>query len=263
MVSATGDLGRVTRAAPAVKVVLTEHGCGLTYNEPDNSYVGAPDRPNVELFLFPNELCAARQRAVHPDREIVDLGSSPRLDRWVGLERSPNPRPVVAMSFHWDCTVVPETRSALYWYRKKLDLLLERGWEIIGHAHPRAEQHLKLIWKRLGVEFVADFEDVLARADLLAVDNSSVLYEFAATGRPVVAMNCPRYRRNVHHGLRFWEHVPGLQCDLPDELPDVIAEALADGPEARSLREAAVGVVFPRNDGQASVRAAEAVLGLL
>ena len=49
-----------------------------------------------------------------------------------------------------------------------------------------------------GIEYVPDFDDVLRRADVYACDNSSTLYEFASTGRPVVVLNAPWYR---------WKHI--------------------------------------------------------
>ena len=51
-----------------------------------------------------------------------------------------------------------------------------------------------------------DFDEVMERSTLYICDNSSTLYEFASTGRPVVVLNAPWFRRDIEHGLRFWEH---------------------------------------------------------
>ena len=271
LVAASGDLNRLVRSTPEMRVAMFEHGCGLTYNRRQNSYAGASNRPNVDLFLFPNELSASKQRAAHPDRRIEILGSSPRLDPWAPggaaqLEyqaRREGRKPVVCVSFHWDCQVVPETRSALPYYRKQFKDLVDRGWEVIGHGHPRIIDHAEIAYRAAGIEVVRDFAEVMERADLYCVDNSSTLYEFAATGRPVIALNCPRYRKHVRHGLRFWSHIPGPQVDGPEDLPDMIELALSDPPKFRSLRESAIAEVYPMNDGDSTARAVELVLDQL
>lgn len=269
LTAASGDLNRTVRSAPFMRAVFFEHGCGLAYNRWQNSYAGAHHRPNVDLFIFPNELSAVRQRSVHTERRVEVIGSSPRLDPWASggklhktLERRQrrSAQPTVCLSFHWDCPVVSETRTALYWYRKHFGELLGRGYEVVGHAHPRIIDQAALAYKQFGIETIRDFDEVLARADLYAVDNSSTLYEFAATGRPVVVLNCPRYRKTVSHGLRFWSHIPGVQVEGPGELPAAIERALLDPPDLRELRQRAVNAVFPRLDGKATERAVALVL---
>ncbi len=264
MVAASGDLMRAGATAGDARFAFFEHGCGISYNVPQPSYVGSPHRPNVDLFIMPNPSAAAKQRAVHPNRRIEVIGSSPRLDRWVGVgsKTKPGEPPTVAVSFHWDCHVAPETRTALYYYRHHLPDLLGRGWKVIGHGHPRIMDQARIIYRQAGLEIVDEFEEVLERADLYMVDNSSTLYEFASTGRPVVALNCPRYRRAVHHGIRFWDWVPGLQCDQAQDIAVVAAEALRDPPEAVELRRAAMEALYPLNDGLSAVRAAQLVLEL-
>ena len=133
---------------------------------------------------------------------------------------------------------------------------------MIGHGHPRAWPTLKIVYDHWGIEKVRSFDHVMSRADCYVVDNSSTLYEFAATGRPVVVLNCPRYRRDVHHGLRFWDHIPGIQCDSPEDLPGAIELALEDPPELREIREEAVAAVYPQHDGHATDRAVEALLAV-
>jgi hypothetical protein len=268
MVAAVGDLGRTRRKSPRLKFVFTEHGCGITYNGGGASYLGSRKRDNVDLILVPNPQSKALQDEATPHIEIVSLGSSPRLDPWapgqpaqVAYERSDPPN--LALSWHWACKVNPETQTALRWYRNDFGRLLGQPWHVLGHGHPRAWATLRVIYDHWEIEKVRTFDEVLARADIYSADNSSTIYEFAATGRPVVVVNCPRYRRDVHHGLRFWDYIPGIQVDTAEEWADAIAEAIEDPPHLRALRQEAVDYVYPQHDGNATGRAVEAVVQAL
>jgi len=168
--------------------------------------------------------------------------------------------PTVAVTFHWECGLVPETRSAWSHYDRVLPhLAADPRWQLLGHGHPRLWGTIRRRWAQLGVEHTPELDDVLDRADLLVGDNTSALFEFASTGRPVVVVNAPWYRRDVEHGLRFWSHPPGLQVDRPEQLADTIARALADPPAARRIRAAAVAETYAATDGRAAHRAAEAI----
>jgi UDP-N-acetylglucosamine:LPS N-acetylglucosamine transferase len=105
---------------------------------------------------------------------------------------------------------------------------------VLGHGHPRIMERLLPIYDALDIEPVYDFEEVLERADCYVCDNSSTMFEFASTGRPVVVLNPPWYRREVNHGLRFWEAAGvGVNCDRPQDLAGAVATALQDPPPQR------------------------------
>ena len=115
-------------------------------------------------------------------------------------------------------------------------------------------------YRDAGIEPVRDFAEVCRRADVLVFDNTSVGFAFAATGRPVVVMNTPYYDRRVNHGLRFWEASEvGINCDDSANLAACIDEALADPPERRANREAALDLVYAFRTGAAK-RAAGVLL---
>ncbi len=269
VVASVGDLANARKSAPRIRFAYTEHGCGLTYQQPGPSYIGSGSRDGVDLIIVPSDRAADIQKVGTPHIRIESVGCSPKMDGWAPggplrdtiAEEDP---PVVAVSWHYDAkNVVMEVRSALPYYERILPDLAKGPWQLIGHGHPRYWGHCRAVYEKYGIEPVKSFEEVLRRASLYVVDNSSTLYEFAATGRPVVAVNCPLYRRDVHHGLRFWEHIPGLQCDEPEDLPRVVARALEDPPEARKAREAAVSEVYPQMDGKSAERAAALLLEAL
>jgi hypothetical protein len=268
VVSAIGDFSLAHRSCPGLGFVFMEHGCGITYAGGSNgdaitsSYIGSKSRQGAKLIVTPNDFTAQIQQEATPNIPVFDLGTELRLDRWVGTPPpEPTDPPTVAISFHYDWDKLPETTSALPFYEHVLPVLAER-FHVLGHAHPRLWPTASFLYEQAGIEPVRHFDEVLARAQLYAVDNSSTLYEFAATDRPVVVLNSPKYRRDVHHGLRFWDHIPGLEVDNPDELAAVIDLALTDPEHARQRRHDAVDVVFPQNDGGAAERLAAAVMAL-
>src|SRR6185369_1657562 len=156
----------------------------------------------------------------------------------------------------------PETHNAYPAFFPAIARLADQ-YELLGHGHPklwgigRPGNNLASRYRRFGIEPVQDFAEVCRRADVYICDNSSTLFAFAATGRPVVVLNPPWYDRRVNHGLRFWEAAGvGVNCDKPEALGECIEEALRDSPERKAAREAALDLVYAYRTG-ASQRAAD------
>lgn len=285
--------GRLTLVASSADMLavadrplaLLNHGSGQVYQgHPHAAYSGGPDRHDVVLFLCPSEQDAARNREAYPGALSVAVGV-PKLDPWHGdgggrvgaadvsrVRRTPTPDPesgvpTVAFSFHWPCRLCPESTWAWPEYREALEALAadaDRGYRLLGHAHPRAYGRLGPWWTRQGVPATPRFTDVLDQADLYVADNSSTLYEFASTGRPVVLLNASWYRRDVHHGGRFWDWADvGLQVDDPARLGQTIASALLDPPAVRERRAEVVRQVYSCSDGSAAVRAASVICSVI
>lgn len=265
------------KASPGRSLILLEHGSGQTYTgspaaDRNPCYSGGTGHERVVLFLAPNETVAARWRHHYPATPAVAVGT-PYLDRWhlkgslLGV-RDRVAAPTVALSFHWENRLVPESRSTFPHYNPDLPALCQwaksNSMRLLGHGHPRLWGRIVRRWQQLGVDHTPGFADVLDRADVYICDNSSTLYEFASTDRPVVVLNAPWYRRDVSHGLRFWEHADvGIQVDEPADLPDAIAEALTDPPAVAQRRREVVREVCPLADGHATQRAVEAICGVL
>jgi hypothetical protein len=268
----------------AQRIALMTHGIGQSYagrHDGAGDWIGSPgglDRGPVGMFLHPGPHPAARDRERYP-RARIEVVGSPMLDR---LHRKPRSGrdPVIAVTTHWDPQFLPgqrgwqacpETHSALLcshfggWFGV-LDAIAElaKRYHVIGHGHPGAHtgniDDMSLVWEGMGIEVVRDFDEVCRKADLLVADNSSVIYEFAATGRPVVLLDPPWYDRNVGHGLRFWSasHV-GLHVSDPRALADTVAEALVDNGRHWREREDALDMVFGYRE-HAAERAAVALL---
>lgn len=260
IVASYGDLKKAR--ATGRPVILMEHGAGQSYvGTVSGSYLGAPDRAGVIGVLVPGEMQAAVHRAAHPDIPAAVVGS-PKMDRWhtdPPRHRDPDRPPTIALSFHWDCTLLPETRTAWRHYVRALPRLAATFEHVIGHGHPRIIRHLAPQYVKNGFDVIQRFDDVLDRADVYVCDNSSTLYEFAATDRPVVVLNQPAYRRNIHHGLRFWSHADiGIQVDQPEDLVDAITLAATDPEHIADRRRELIADVYAYRDGTASRRAADA-----
>jgi len=262
VVASWGDYKRAVKMGYA-SIAYLEHGAGQSYGGDRRTvdhpgYSGGRGHIGDGLYLVPNEYSAARWRAAYPRATVVVVGS-PKVAALPRKER--DGEPVVAVSFHWPCGVSPETRSAFSAYRPALAALGAR-YHTIGHAHPRwgRDTTLRQAYERAGIEWVEDFAEVCRRADVYACDNSSTIFEFAATGRPVVLLNGPVYRKDIDHGGRFWDWATvGVQCDSPDDLVSAVAEAVADSDEQRAERERIVDIVYPHR-GDSTSRAIAALM---
>lgn len=254
MVAGHMDYRRTGRA----RVIFVEHGAGQTYSNRDPHYSGGVDRDRVVLFLVPNSTVAARC-----DAPAAVVGC-PRLAGLHAARASfSRGKPTVAVSFHWPCTVAPEAGWAFPHYRDWLASIVRGNpqWRWIGHGHPRAWRTLGPYWQSIGVEPVKSWTETAARADVYVADNSSTLYEAAALGVPVVALNAPWWRRHVNHGLRFWDQVPGVEVDMPADLPDAVELAFGDYP-ARDRTDRIAATVYEVPHHRAAAAAVEAIQAL-
>jgi hypothetical protein len=257
LVASYGDLVKA-RATGHPRIVLAQHGAGQSYSDDHPHYPGGRDNGDVGLFLAPNDHSARRWRDAYPDAAVEVVGS-PRLDDLPAREPGPL---TVAVTFHWNSFHTPgkgmtEGRSAFPWFREALQDVAA-AFPTIGHGHPKARE-LPRFWKSIGVEYVPTFDEVCRRADVLVFDNTSAGFEFAATGRPVVVMNSPLYRRDVSHGLRFWDAADvGVQVDHAPDLLPAIRRALEHRPEDIAAREDALESVYTFRGGAAD-RAASVI----
>lgn len=253
-------------------LVYVEHGAGQAYpadprSATSGSYAGGEGLDRAVLFIAPSETVADRWRAAYARTPVAVVGC-PKLDRWHAFPRARAETSVVAVTFHWDCQLIPETRSAFGHYRHALAGLVAdvraAGGEVWGHGHPRAWARLARTWRALDVPLVPRLADVLDGADLLIGDNTSALPEFASTGRPVLWLNAPWYRRDVEHGGRFWRWPRGqVACNEPGDLVPSARLALSDPPMAAASRARMVTGVYAHTDGHAADRAAAAIMEVL
>lgn len=246
------------------KVALMEHGVGQTYRESGvvahAAYAGADRCDRIDLFLCPNQRVADLNRTACPTARIEMIGD-PHLDR---LQHTVVRNPVfdVGFTWHWDLKFgpdkphVPELQCTFDWWKPAVQRVAER-WGVLGSAHPRAQASLFPRYRRMEVPTEAAFNRFVGSIKVLVCDNSSAMFYAAALGVPVVILNHPEYRRDVDHGLRFWEYADiGPQIGHLGDLPGVTADVLADPARWATRAHEVCAELFPMRDGLSAQRAA-------
>lgn len=272
LVASHGDYQMV---ATGRRAVYMQHGAGQSYGGDQDpavarasAYAGGNGQGHTDLFLMPGPHPAGRCRRRYPSIPVVEIGC-PALDSWAEVQpdRPAPQKPTVVLAFqrasrHGDYPLCAEHASALPHYAPVLPDLAWR-YRVLGHGHPRARMGLEAVYGPLGISWV-DYREVMGSADVLCVDNSSIGFEAAAIGIPVVWLNAPWYRRDVEHGLRFWSEAGvGVEVDDPADLMPAIASVVTarrgwGDPAGRPALER----VYTHMDGLSAQRAADAIVAL-
>jgi len=268
---AYGDMVNAYKSNPDRIFILAEHGVGLTFGDNAGYAGGLGMRRIADCFLAPNEYIANKTEKVLDTTQYI-IGT-PKLDEWGNpwikamnsvVEHISNNKPVptVCISFHWDGShVAPEAGNAFGIFgRDEVLKELKETFNLIGHCHPKSRDHYRPIFENLGIPFVENFSDVMAQADIYVNDASSTMYEFLVTGKPVILMNAPHFRKDIHFGIRFWDYTDiGYQVKTPRELKEAIQNTIIDPNKFLKQRQKAVKDLYPYLGNSAKV-AANAIL---
>ena len=221
-------------------VCLVEHGAGQTYVDSQiGSYAGGRGRERIGLFLVPNDEVAASNLVRYPNVRSAVVGC-PRLDDLFAVRSGGGP---VGVTFHWPCQISTEAGTARPEWWDEVKRLCRSGVDLVGHGHPRDWRRAEIRWRELGVRSERRWDRVVSDISVLVADNSSVMFEAAALGVPVVVLNSVWWRRDVEHGRRFWrDHRLGPVLWPGDDLLDGIRRAIAG--ENRTERVDAVRRVY-------------------
>ncbi len=107
-----------------------------------------------------------------------------------------------------------------------------------------------------------DINDLLAVTDVLITDYSSVMFDFAPTGRPMVffTYDLEHYRDQLRgFYFDFEADAPGPLVSTSGELVAALADIDAIGARYRAVREAFTARFCPLDDGKASARACDRI----
>jgi hypothetical protein len=216
LVASYGDIARAARRPR--KIIHMEHGTGHAFGTAPYPNGTKGKRDLVDLFLAPNEYTARLIRSVRATR--VEVIGTPKLDPAGQRADRPASRPTIAIAFHWgDRSSNPPEAGSAYEHYKAVLPDLARRYRLFGHGHPLAREFYRKEFEDMGIDWLDDFRDVCRLADIYVNDLSSTLYEFLVTGKPVVVLNAPWFRRDVRWGLRFWDYSDvGINVNEPEEL---------------------------------------------
>ncbi len=222
------------RKLPGRHVVM-EHGVGLQWYSTQHLARFA----RADVIAAPNAYIADRYRTFD-SRTRVEIVGTPKMDGLLEVPLESDGR-TVAVSFHW--TGMRSGRTIPRAFRDELRRLAEHT-TVLGHAHPRFFDLAAKFYVGLGIEPVADFTEVVRRADVYACDHSSTIYEWAALDRPVVLLerggSVPQ-----SSGLRYTDHADVGPSATPDTLTEVALLSLGGDPEHADQRAAATAELFP------------------
>lgn len=116
----------------------------------------------------------------------------------------------------------------------------------------------------LDVTHHPDINDLLLAADLLVTDYSSVMFDYAVTGKPIVylAPDLEEYRDQTRGFYLDFEGIaPGPICRSNDEVIDVLLHLEATTDAYAERHRAFVSQFAPKDDGRAAARVVDAVWG--
>jgi hypothetical protein len=258
---------------------FASHNSGVNHG----SYAGGPGHEQADLFLCPNQRIAALEHLRYPHARAVAVGC-PKLDAWRRIHRpryemssaAPRRAATIAVTFHWQAflkddqsKMVPEAGWAFdTWKETIAELARTFPGRVLGHGHPKAQRWLRSHWDEMGIEYVARAVDLLARADCLVLDNSSLGFEWAGLDRPTVWLRGADWRPDEvsrHGGPRFGVPLPGPELGTwavgnVGEVVDAVNISMERFTLARAeVRQRVYGGI----PGEWSARAAAAVLDLV
>lgn len=234
----------------SVGCIYMDHGCGQTLDIDHHFWSRinskSPFVNTMQIFAAPNKIVMETTENNNPNVVSVLCGT-PKMDKYhnVNMREKTIADGLVVFSWHWECKACPETLGGFEYWKERVAIASER-FNVAIHGHPRVQDKTRRFAMDNEIEFIRDFDEVMDRAYLYVCDMSSTIYEFAATDRPVLVLNNPWFRREVNHGMRFWEFSDvGVQCNNKSDLDYCIDAALCDMDQFSSRRREISKTMYP------------------
>jgi hypothetical protein len=235
------------------RVVYMEHGIGLNYTKPNSGLCDSSNREGVVLILSPNEKSYCLSKAANPEVKNYIIGM-PLMDNLFTLDKPEYPNRI-CFSFHFDTAVFHFMRSSVTYYRDEIVNLYRNGYDVVIHAHPRAQKNIFAWFVQNGIppeRMIRDFRRAVEESYLYVCDNSSTIFMFAAVPyRRVVLLNRPSwiesFQRRDKINFRFWQYSGiGKNIFTSKDLRQAIDAELKRDPDMRyKTKREMIDAIFP------------------
>lgn len=245
-----------TDAKRADRYIFIEHGAGQTYEAGHGNYANHP-KPGCLAAIVPGPYCARIMQQANPNLPVIQAGAYTLrevIKSWLigpqepeGIVNIMPMQPTILFTWHWrGAAVSPEADTGFGQFRESM-LQIHPSMRVKGHAHPRILGEAAEWYRQHGIPTVETSAQALQNMSLLVADNTTMIYEAAALDLPVIVMNPSMYRKGTHHGLRFWDMIPGPQANSPDEIPELVANELMYPDNWAAERKQITDQVYGRN----------------
>ena len=226
-------------------IVLVEHGAGQSYVLPDgrrvHAGVSAGPIPSVRYWLGPNAWGWDAVAPVLPNAVPMVVPSPHVLALRQYRERAAvKSAPHVVFALHWANRLVPESAGSWPWVDRVVRLVAREhpDWQIRVVAHPKLGAGVfrsKTAGRFDNVVVTRAWLNVSPYATVVVADNTSMMWEAAAVGIPVVGVRPPHWGtwHTLEHGLRFPgpNHIPlPYDHDTESDVAETVAD-LVDHPD--------------------------------
>jgi CDP-glycerol glycerophosphotransferase len=221
--------------------------------DPENVVVTGD--PRDDILLAGDESTRRADARARLDEAVPDLPPSARVVLLAPTWRDGGADPTVPTAAEWDAIVA--------WLEEHDAVLLVRTHPLGRGSHadgPARSDRIRL----LGPDLVRDVNPVLWAIDAVITDYSSIVFDFALVGRPVVfyAPDLAAYASMRGYYLPFDEFTGGRAVTTWAEALERLGAAIGEGPDgpahrhARHLREEFFDVL----DGRAADRVLDEIL---
>lgn len=212
--------------------IWIEHGAGQTYPHEGHGHYANSPKPGCLAAIVPGPYCADITQKANPGMPVIQAGAYTLRDTikgWLtnnfdeGIISTSPANPTAVFTWHWrGAGIAPEADTGFNQFRDSM-LQIHPSIRVKGHAHPRILGECAMWYRQHNIPTIESQPQALRNASLLVADNTTMIYEAASLDIPVIVLNPSMYRKHVNQGLRFWDMIPGIQANDPNEVAELVA----------------------------------------